>query len=88
MVRNWSQNLFFRDHDQDHFKKIKEWKDQDWDHFKKIKKWKNQDQDHREKITSSDLDHAKNQDQLHDLDLLDQDQWSFCISDHQLEIIG
>ena len=29
------------------------------------------------KITYYDLDHTKDQDQLSDLDLLDQDHWSF-----------
>ena len=40
-----------------------------------MNKWKDQDQDqdHWKKINSSDLDHAKDQDQLVDLNFLDQD---------------
>ena len=47
----------------------------DQDHFEKINIKITE-----KKITSSDLEHAKDRDQLGDLDLLDQDQWSFCIS--------
>ena len=39
-----------------------------------------QDLDQLAKFSSGDLDHQKDQDQLSDLDLLDQDQWSFYSS--------
>ena len=39
------------------------------------------------KITYSDLDHTKDQDQLSDLDLLDQDHWSFNSSGRQTQIL-
>ena len=71
VVTNWSLNLVSRDQDQ----------------CKKIKSWKDQDQDHQLKITSSDVDHAKDWDQLGDLDLLDQDQCFFCISDGIMPIM-
>ena len=35
------------------------------------------DQDQFQKITGNDLDHKKDQDQLDDLDIWDEDQWSF-----------
>ena len=66
METNWSKNWRSKIKDQDQRSKIKSWEDQD--------------QYQKEKITSSDLDHTKDLDQLSDLDLLDQDHWSFSIS--------
>ena len=66
MATNWSKNWMSKIKDQDQRSKIKSWEDQD--------------QDQKEKITSSDLDRTKDLDQLSDLDLLDQDHWSFSIS--------
>ena len=43
-------------------------------------RWKIKDQDQFVKITSSDLDRPKDRDQLSDLDLWDQDRWSFYSS--------
>ena len=44
-----------------------------------LQNWRSKikDQDQNMKIIGSDLDHTKDQDHLFDLDLSDQDQWSF-----------
>ena len=48
-----------------------------------LQNWRSKikDQDQNMKIIGSDLDHTKDQDHLFDLDLSDQDQWSFYKSE-------
>ena len=53
---------------------------EDQDQIGKITKCEHQDQDQTVKIISRDLDHPKDQNQWSELDLLDQDQWSFSNS--------
>ena len=53
----------------------------DQDQIGKIRNNEDQDQDQIVKIISKDLDRTKDWDQISDLNLLDQDQWSFSNSE-------